>query len=376
MWYCNAVYFAGEEGFVRGSFCVEDGKFTHISREDFPPGSEKECMDLHGNNVIPGLVDIHVHGAMGDDFSDGSKEGLIRMSRCLLGQGTTSFMPTSMTLPYERLEKAFRTAAEVKKEAPEGAARIIGIHMEGPFLSEKKCGAQNRDYLRLPDIAAFRSLQEQCGNLVRIVDAAPELKGAVSFAGEASKICRVSAAHTAADYEEAHRFFEAGASHLTHLFNAMTPVHHRDPGVMGAASEREKVTAELICDGLHVHPAAVKMAFKLFPGRICLITDALRCMGMPEGYYELGGQKVKLDGGAARLKDGTLAGAASSLFKDMKNAILYGIPVREAINAATINPARAAGWDDRIGSIEEGKYADFLICDKNLNLKKVSVGHP
>lgn len=182
MWYCNAVYFAGEVGFVRGSFCVEDGKFTHISRDDFPPGSEKECMDLHGNNVIPGLVDIHVHGAMGDDFSDGRKEGLISMARCLLGQGTTSFMPTSMTLPYERLEKAFRTAAEVKEEAPEGAARIIGIHMEGPFLSERKCGAQNRDYLKLPDTEAFRSLQEQCGNLVRIVDVAPELKGAVSFA--------------------------------------------------------------------------------------------------------------------------------------------------------------------------------------------------
>lgn len=375
MWYCNAVYFAGEEGFVRGSFCVEDGKFTHISRDDFPPGSEKECMDLHGNNVIPGLVDIHVHGAMGDDFSDGRKEGLISMARCLLGQGTTSFMPTSMTLPYERLEKAFRTAAEVKEEAPEGAARIIGIHMEGPFLSERKCGAQNRDYLKLPDTEAFRSLQEQCGNLVRIVDVAPELKGAVSFAKEASKLCRVSAAHTAADYEEAHRFFEAGAGHLTHLFNAMTPVHHRDPGVIGAASERGKVTAELICDGLHVHPAAVKMAFKLFPGRICLITDALRCMGMPEGYYELGGQKVRLDGGAARLEDGTLAGAASSLFQDMKNAILYGVPAGEAINAATINPARAAGWDDRIGSIEEGKYADFLICDKNLNLKQVVAGH-
>ena len=156
----------------------------------------------------------------------------------------------------------------------------------------------------------------------------------------------------------------------------MTPVHHRDPGVIGAASERGKVTAELICDGLHVHPAAVKMAFKLFPGRICLITDALRCMGMPEGYYELGGQNVRLDGGAARLEDGTLAGAASSLFQDMKNAIQYGVPAGEAINAATINPARAAGWDDRIGSIEEGKYADFLICDENLNLKQVVAGHP
>ena len=376
MWYCNAVYFAGEEGFVRGSFCVEDGKFTHISRESFPSGSEKERTDLQGDCVIPGLVDIHVHGAMGADFSDGSKDGLIKMARCLLDQGTTSFMPTSMTLPYERLETAFQTASEVRKEAPAGASRILGIHMEGPFFSEKKCGAQNRDYLKLPDIEAFRILQEQCGNLVRIVDVAPELEGAVSFAAEASKTCRVSAAHTAANYKEAHDFFNAGASHLTHLFDAMTPIHHRDPGVIGAASEREKVMAELICDGFHIHPAVIKMAFKLFPGRICLVTDALRCMGMPEGYYELGGRKVKLHGGAARLEDGTLAGAASSLFQDMKNAILYGIPVREAISAATINPAKAAGWDDRIGSIEEGKCADFLICDKNLNLKKVIAGRP
>lgn len=369
MWYKNVRYFAGDDGFVQGSFCVENGRFVHVSRGDAP--ADAECSDLEGAYVLPGIVDIHIHGAVGADFSDGDKDGLIRMAQFLLRRGITSFMPTSMTLPYETLGKAFQTAAEVKREQPEGASRIIGIHMEGPFFSKKKCGAQNPAYLKDPDAEAFHRLQKQCGDLVRIVDAAPELPGAEQFAAQASEICRVSAAHTDSGFEDAVRFFAAGARHLTHLFNAMPPIHHRNPGVIGAASERKDVTAELICDGFHVHPAAVEMAFKLFPDRICLISDALRCMGMPEGSYELGGQTVKLEGAVARLEDGTIAGAATDLFQDLRNAISFGIPAATAIKAATINPAAAAGWDDRIGSIEEGKIADFLICDDELNLKQV-----
>ncbi|MBQ4046339.1 MAG: N-acetylglucosamine-6-phosphate deacetylase [Lachnospiraceae bacterium] len=377
MWYRNVNYFAGDEGFIHGSICIENGIFTKINRGNRFDG---EGIDLEGACMIPGLVDIHVHGAAGEDFSDGSKEGLSRMASYLLRHGITSFMPTSMTLPDPALKKAFQAAAElaeeqsfrdVSKNNERNTARIIGIHMEGPYFSEKKCGAQNPLYLKNPDIDAFTRLQSDCGNMVRIVDLAPELDGAEAFAEQASKMCRVSAGHTDTDYTQAKKFYTAGARHLTHLYNAMPGIHHRSPGLIGAASERDNVTAELIADGYHVHPSAVRMAFKLFPGRICLISDGLRCMGMPDGRYELGGQMVFLKDGAARLEDGTLAGAASDLYMDMKNAILFGIPAVEAIQAATINPARAAGWDDRIGSIEEGKAADCIICDKNLNPKEV-----
>ena len=341
MWYKNVRYFAGDDGFIHGCFCVENGRFVYVGKGDAPV--DAECTDLGGAYVLPGLVDIHIHGAAGSDFSDGDKDGLIRMAQFLLRRGITSFMPTSMTLPYETLDKAFQTAAEVRREQPEGASRIVGIHMEGPFVSKKKCGSQNPAYLKEPDAEAIRRLQEKCGGLIRIVDAAPELPGAEGFASQVSEICRVSAAHTDSGFEDAARFFAAGARHLTHLFNAMPPIHHRNPGVIGAASERRDVTAELICDGFHVHPAAVAMAFKLFPEKICLISDALRC----------------------------IAGAATDLYQDLRNAIAFGIPAVTAIKAATINPAAAAGWDDRIGSIEEGKIADFLICDDELNLKKV-----
>ena len=399
MWYRNVNYFAGDEGFIHGSICIENGIFTEINRGNRFDG---EGIDLEGACMIPGLVDIHVHGAAGEDFSDGSKEGLSRMASYLLRHGITSFMPTSMTLPYPVLKKAFQAAADLTEDQSEGeakerseeqaeeavkkqankdipgdgynernTARIIGIHMEGPYFSEKKCGAQNHLYLKNPDLDAFTRLQSDCGNLVRIVDLAPELDGAEAFAEQASKMCRVSAGHTDTDYAQAKKFYAAGARHVTHLFNAMPGIHHRSPGLIGAAAERDDVTAELIADGYHVHPSAVRMAFKLFPGRICLISDGLRCMGMPDGRYELGGQMVFLKDGAARLEDGTLAGAASDLYMDMKNAISFGIPAVEAIQAATINPAKATGWDDKIGSIEGGKAADCIICDKDLNLKHV-----
>ena len=184
----------------------------------------------------------------------------------------------------------------------------------------------------------------------------------------------VSVAHTDAGYEDACSVFDAGAKHLTHLFNAMPPLAHRSPGVIGAASERDFVTAELICDGLHVHPSAVRAAFKLFPGRICLISDALRCLGMPDGEYELGGQTVFLKGGVARLADQTIAGAASDLYRDLQNAVSFGIPEEEAILAATLTPAREIGREKEIGSIAGGKLADFIICDRALDRKEVYIG--
>ncbi len=371
------MIYRNAEVFIDGQFriCdfeVLDGKFAAVGNPYLPEHEDE--IDLDGRYVIPGLVDVHTHGSMNADFSDGDYEGLKAMATYLAQSGVTSFAPAGMTLPYETLAAAFASGKRLHDECPEGCARLMGIHMEGPFFSEKKKGAQNGAYLRDPDFDAFQELYDGCGGLVRIVDVAPELPGAAEFTAKASELATVSIAHTDATYEEAVAVLDAGATHLTHLYNAMPPIHHRKPGVIGAGSERDDVVAELICDGYHIHPSSVRMAFKLFPGRICLISDSLRCCGMPEGKYELGGQDVFLQGGVARLEDGTIAGSASNVYTCMLNAIEYGVPKETAVAAATITPAKEIGADECIGSIAVGKYADFIICDEELKPEKILLG--
>ena len=366
----NANIFTEDFQFVRGGFTVENGRFGKV----FAGDCDCKGYDLGGAYVIPGLIDVHNHGNSNADFSDGSYEGVARMAAYLGANGITSFAPASMTLPYDVLEKAFATAAKLHAEKPAGSSKLQGIQMEGPFFSEKKKGAQNGAYLRLPDYDAFEKLFNGCGGLVKIVDVAPELEGAEEFVAKASRLCTVSIAHTDSDYEHAKAAIDAGVTHLTHLYNAMPPIHHRKPGVIGACAENKKVRAELICDGIHVHPSSIRMAFSLFgASRIVLISDALRCCGMPDGTSELGGQAVYLKGKTCTLADGTLAGSVTNLFDCMRNVISYGIAPEKAVRAATWNPACALGLEDEIGSIAPGKCADFVICDADLNRKAVYI---
>ena len=366
MRYHNAILFTPEGRFQKGSFRVENGRLAEISLEDGLEGT-----DLHGALVLPGLVDMHIHGCGGADFSDGT--GLETMGRFLASRGVTGFCPTAMTLPYERIRSALAAGVAYEQNRPRDGARLAGMRLEGPFLSEAKKGAQRGDWLRDPDGDAFDSLNEGCGGRVALVDVAPELSGALSFIESAARKCRVSLGHTTADYDRAVAAFEAGASHLTHLYNAMPPLLHRAPGPIAAGAEREDVSAEIVADGIHVHESMVRLAFRLFPDRLALISDAARCLGMADGVYDLGGQAITLRGNRAELPDGTIAGSATDLFACLQNAVRWGVPRERAVAAATSVPARLLGRED-LGVLCPGAFADFVLCDEKLDRQAVYLG--
>ncbi|QOX64865.1 N-acetylglucosamine-6-phosphate deacetylase [Anoxybacterium hadale] len=361
----NAIILGDDFTFRKGGFTVENGIFA--SFEETESG-----IDLEGRYVIPGLIDIHFHGNSGEDFSVTDFDGLTKIAASLARRGITSFAPASMTMPEAVLEKAYRNAAEFHAKQPAGISRLAGINMEGPYFSKEKKGAQAEEYLMLPDVHMVERLDKASGGLLKIVCIAPELPGALDFIEKISSRFTVSLAHTNADYEIAKMAINAGARQLTHLFNAMPPLLHRQPGVIGAGAEAHQVMAELICDGAHVHESAVRAAFAMFSAdRIILISDALSCLGMPEGIYESGGQKILMKNGAAVLSDGvTFAGSTTDLYKCMQKAISFGIRAEDAIKAASANPAKAIREEDRVGSIAVGKQADFVVCDKNFNLQE------
>lgn len=330
---------------------------------------DEKVIDAEGLLVLPGLVDIHSHGAAGEDFSDGNPEGLKKILQYEKRCGITSYCPTSMTFPKERLRQIF---ASIKGAQTEEEAKVVGINMEGPFLDPAKKGAHVEEWIAAPDAAFVRELNQEVDGLVRLVTLAPNMDGAEEFIKEMHEEVCISLGHTAADYDCASGAMKLGAHHVTHLYNAMQPFGHRAPGLIGAAMDDPECMVELICDGYHIHPSAIRAAFRMFgPERVILISDSMRATGMENGTYELGGQEVTVKDRKAVLKDGTLAGSATNLYGCMCKAVEFGIPLEQAIMAATANPARSIGIFDRVGSIRIGKQADLLLVSENLELKRV-----
>ena len=353
-----------EQGFVRRDVCTDGAVIASKSGDD-------TVFDAAGCYVIPGLTDIHFHGCRGADFSDGDLDGLRAMGAYELSRGVTQICPAGMTLPEEDLAAACRTAAAYDEENGSGA-KLVGINLEGPFLSAAKKGGQNGDYLQEPDYAMFRRLMDASVGRVKLISVAPELPGAMDFIRQAARDVTVSLAHTTADYDTAAEAFRQGARHVTHLFNAMPAFSHRSPGVVGAALDCPACRVELICDGVHIHPSVVRAVFQMFGrDRVVLISDSVRAAGMPDGKYMLGGQEFTLRGAHATLPDGTLAGSATDLMSCLCKAVRFGIPLVDAVRAAAVNPAKAIGIFDSVGSLDVGKQANLAILGPDLALKAV-----
>ncbi len=349
---------------------IRDGIFVEKPENDAQP----EVIDVSGLKLIPGLTDIHFHGCLGRDFCEGSIEATEIIARYEEANGITNICPATMTLPEETLIR-IAEAARSFRDSPhnEKGAGLAGINMEGPFISPEKKGAQNPKYIREPDQKLFDAVMKASGGLIRLVDLAPELPGAMDFIEKNKDRVLLSFAHSDADYETAKKAFDKGMHHITHIHNAMNSMHHRSPGPVFAALDNGNVEAEIICDGIHVHPSVVRSTFSLFGSdRVIMISDSMAAAGMPDGDYELGGLPVKKQGNRALLPDGTIAGSVSNLMDCVRNAVLnMGISLETAVKCAAVNPAKSIGIYDRTGSIEAGKSADFAALDDDLEVRMV-----
>lgn len=320
---------------------------------------DKSGLDCTGLSVYPGLIDIHLHGCGGYDTMD--EGALPHLAKLEAKNGTTSFLPTTMTASLEDIKKV----TDVSLDNIDGA-RILGFHLEGPYISVKYKGAQNEKYIRNPDISEFNSIKN-----IKMVTIAPELDGAMEFIENCSAV--VSLGHTDTDYDRVICAIEKGANCLTHTFNAMPPLHHRNPGLIGAAAEKN-IYAQAICDGRHIHKAAILALYKMFGrDKMVLISDSMRAAGLQDGKYDLGGQEVTVCGGAATLSDGTIAGSTSFLWECVKKAVEFGIPKEDAVIMATKTPATLMEFKE-VGEVKEGYAADLIFADENMNIKTVLIG--
>ena len=360
---------------IRGKVLLYDERVIGIvDPGETPEGVE--TLDAKGNYVIPGLVDMHIHGYMGEDASDGSFEGLKTMARGVAKNGVTSFLPTTMTVSYDELRLAFsqirRAMEESRLDSWDGAA-VVGANAEGPFINITKKGAQAGEHVRPGDPAFLKEFAD----VIRVFTIAPEVEGNLDCIREMARDTSmlISMGHTAANFEQAQAGIEAGVRHVTHLFNAQTGLLHRDPGVVGAALLDSRVSCELIADTFHVHKALFQLVASLKGEQMVLITDCTRAGGMPDGEYTLGGQPIFVKGIECRLKDGTIAGSVLKLNEAVRNVLANtDLTVSQAVNMASLNPARRIGLSASKGSIEAGKDADFAIVDDAIDVQATILG--
>lgn len=363
----NVQVFTEDKKFQEGTIAIENGLFTDA------PVSDDEVIDGEGCYAIPGLVDVHFHGCVGYDFCDGTEEALDKISEYEASQGITTIVPASMTLSEEELMKIMTNAGQYENK---GGAILAGINMEGPFICEAKKGAQAATHIRKADVEMFRKLQKAANGLIKLCDIAPEEEGAMEFIEAVKDEVHVSFAHTMANYATAKKGYDLGATHATHLYNAMPPFAHRDPGVIGAARDSKHVMVELICDGVHIHPTVVRTTFDIFgDDRVVMISDSMRATGLEDGVYTLGGQDVQVVGKLATLvSDGAIAGSATNLMDCIRTAVNeMDIPLESAIACSTMNPAKSVGLYDKYGSITPGKVGNVVLLNKDLSLKAVII---
>lgn len=364
----NALVFDGN-GFTKKEINIKGEYISEAS-------SDGQTIDAAGLMAIPGFVDIHFHGAVGYDFCDGSIEGLKAIADYEAKNGVMAICPATMTYKEEKLSQIMEIAFEFSNMRQNRTATLCGINMEGPFISSEKLGAQNPDYVMSPSVMMYKRLQEKSGNLIKLVDIAPETEGAFEFIEAVHDEVSVSIAHTCADYDTAIKAFNSGANHVTHLFNAMPGINHRNPGPIIAAKECG-ANVELICDGIHIHPAVVRFTFDYFSDdKVIIISDSMEGTGLSDGKYDLGGQTVIKEGRRAYLAEDekTIAGSVSNLYECFTIAVReMGIPLTSAIKAVSINPAKAIGIDQSYGSIDIGKFANIILIDDSLIIKGLIV---
>ena len=368
--------FTEDKKFTDGGIVIKNGTIEQVYTEGKRPQTEDEVLDGKGMYAIPGLIDLHFHGCKGDDFCDGSRDAIARIAEYEASVGVTAIAPATMTLPVEELEQILRVAAEYKKGPhSKKEADFVGINMEGPFISPAKKGAQDERNIIPCDVKVCERFLEVSEGLVKFMGIAPEeSENAVSFIEAVKDKVNVSLAHTNADYDTAMAAFNAGADHAVHLYNAMPAFTHRAPGVIGAVYDSKHVMAEIICDGVHIHPAAVRATFEMMgEDRMILISDSMRAAGMPDGSYTLGGLDVNVVGNRATLaSDGAIAVSVTNLMDCMKTAVkTMNIPLETAVACATINPAKSLGIDAEYGSIRAGKKAHIVLMDQELNVQQV-----
>lgn len=363
----NVSVYAEGKGIIRTSVYFDD-KIRQIG--GYVAGAEE--IELPENAVVlPGFIDEHIHGAGGSDAMDGNTKDLAIIAETVAKEGTTSFLATTMTQSKENILKAMRAVKEYREAAGEQGARIAGVHLEGPFIAAAHKGAQPLEYVAAPDAKTFDEYNAACGNAIKIITLAPETDGALDFIRHiVAQGTVVSIGHTGAKYAEVKAAMEAGATNVTHTYNAQSPLHHREIGVVGSALLLEDLYCELICDTIHVSVPAMQLLVKnKRADKLALITDAMRAKGLADGVSELGGQTVYVKGGEARLADGTLAGSVLRMNRALQNMVeKVGVPLTQAVDYCTINPARTLKMDNEAGSIAEGKRADFAVLNDKFDV--------